>query len=405
MFAYKRPLANLGNILPNKNNTLAEKNGEQKLTKRLLDSPASNFQSKKKTIKQTNKNDENFDAFQNNKNDLTKSIEDKIKNIHLSSKPLKNVVARDNLKKDNQIKAIKSRATNQMSSQKKKIIPAKPYDWRDYYEPPLSMPADVIDHDRAQIHNIDSEPFYAYEIFNYFKTKELSTRCSKYMHKQKEITEMMRVVLVDWLVEVQQTFELNHETLYHAVKLIDHYLMKNSISRHRFQLLGITAVFVAAKLDERIYPIIDDFIYISDDAYDRDDIIKMEIELLKILDFDLNYPLSYSFLRRFARCSSQTIETLTLSRFILESSLMDYSFIDELDSKIAAASLLLALKMKNLSWNAALEFYSGYNESDLIDLMKRLNKLIKTKSKYETIRKKYSDKVFFEVANIRPLDI
>lgn len=76
----------------------------------------------------------------------------------------------------------------------------------------------------------------------------------------------------------------------------------------------------------------------------------MEIELLKILDFDLNYPLSYSFLRRFARCSSQTIETLTLSRFILESSLMDYSFIDELDSKIAAASLLLALKMKNLSW-------------------------------------------------------
>lgn len=76
----------------------------------------------------------------------------------------------------------------------------------------------------------------------------------------------------------------------------------------------------------------------------------MEIEILKVLQFNLNYPLSYSFLRRFARCSSQTLETLTLSRFILESSLMDYSFVDELDSKMAAASLLLAMRMKHLQW-------------------------------------------------------
>ena len=76
----------------------------------------------------------------------------------------------------------------------------------------------------------------------------------------------------------------------------------------------------------------------------------MEIEILKVLDFQLNYPLSYSFLRRYARCSSQSIETLTLSRYILESSLLSYSLIDELDSKMAAASLLLAMKMKKLSW-------------------------------------------------------
>lgn len=95
---------------------------------------------------------------------------------------------------------------------------------------------------------------------------------------------------------------------------------------------------------------IDDFIYISDDAYNREDVIQMEMEILKVLKFNLNYPLSYSFLRRFARCSSQSIETLTLARYILESSLLEYSMIDEYDSKMAAASLLLALKMKNLAW-------------------------------------------------------
>lgn len=76
----------------------------------------------------------------------------------------------------------------------------------------------------------------------------------------------------------------------------------------------------------------------------------MEIEMLKVLDFNLNFPLSYSFLRRYARCASLSIETLTLARYILETSLTEYSLIDELDSKIAAASLLLALKMKKMQW-------------------------------------------------------
>ena len=43
---------------------------------------------------------------------------------------------------------------------------------------------------------------------------------------QSDITECMRSILVDWLVEVQESFELNHETLYTAVKLMDLYLSK-----------------------------------------------------------------------------------------------------------------------------------------------------------------------------------
>mgnify|MGYP002714348019 FL=1 len=131
----------------------------------------------------------------------------------------------------------------------------------------------------------------------------------------------------------------------------------------------------------------------------------MEIEILQVLEFNLNYPLSYSFLRRYARCSSQTLETLTLSRYILESSLMDYSFVDELDSKMAAASLLLAMRMKHLQWNKTLDFYTGYNEEDLIELAGRLNRLIKTKTKQETIRNKYSDRYDVCVFNSNLIDL
>jgi hypothetical protein len=40
------------------------------------------------------------------------------------------------------------------------------------------------------------------------------------------------------------------------------------------------------------------------------------------------------------------METLTLARYILEMSLMEYDIIEERDSLVAAAALLLAIKMK-----------------------------------------------------------
>lgn len=54
---------------------------------------------------------------------------------------------------------------------------------------------------------------------------------------------------MDWLVEIQENFELNHETLYLAVKLVDLYLMKVQITRDTLQLLGATAMFISSKFD------------------------------------------------------------------------------------------------------------------------------------------------------------
>lgn len=49
---------------------------------------------------------------------------------------------------------------------------------------------------------------------------------------------------------LQESFELNHETLYLAVKLVDLYLSRvPSVRRDKLQLIGATAMFVAAKFD------------------------------------------------------------------------------------------------------------------------------------------------------------
>ena len=50
-------------------------------------------------------------------------------------------------------------------------------------------------------------------------------------------------------------------------------------------------------------PLVDDFLYLCDDAYTRDDLLRMERDILKVLDYDVNMPIAYRFLRRLARVS------------------------------------------------------------------------------------------------------
>lgn len=77
---------------------------------------------------------------------------------------------------------------------------------------------------------------------DHFKIKE-------YMEKQPSLSTHMRAILVDWMVEIQENFELNHETLYLGVKLVDTYLSKVRVSKNNLQLVGATAMLIAAKYD------------------------------------------------------------------------------------------------------------------------------------------------------------
>jgi len=71
------------------------------------------------------------------------------------------------------------------------------------------------------------------------------------MSRQIDVSQNMRAVLVDWLVEVQQSFELVHETLYLAVKLTDLYLDKQTttVAKNLLQLIGSTALNIACKFE------------------------------------------------------------------------------------------------------------------------------------------------------------
>ncbi|XP_043830336.1 G2/mitotic-specific cyclin-B3 [Dromiciops gliroides] len=262
------------------------------------------------------------------------------------------------------------------------------------------------------IEKVEEDPYanteYAKEIFKYMRKREEVFPVSNYMVKQHDITKDMRAILVDWMVEVQENFELTHETLYLAVKLVDHYLMQVVCLRDKLQLIGSTAILIASKFEERCPPCIDDFLYICDDAYQREELLSMEVSILHTLNFDINIPIAYRFLRRFAKCAHVNMETLTLARFICELTLQEYDYVQERASKLAASCFFLALKMKNIGkWTPTLEHYSGYRSTDLFSLVKRLNFLLtyQRHDKLKAVRTKYSHKIFFEVAKTPTLDM
>lgn len=65
------------------------------------------------------------------------------------------------------------------------------------------------------------------------------------------------------------------------------------------------------------------------------------------------------------QCAKVAMPELTLARFILEFSLMNYDTITLSDSKLAAATLFMALRMTGQpGWNKTLEYYSGKYQSN-----------------------------------------
>lgn len=59
----------------------------------------------------------------------------------------------------------------------------------------------------------------------------------------------MRAILLDWLIEVCEVYKLHRETYYLAVDYLDRFLeVTSNISKTCLQLIGITCLFVAAKV-------------------------------------------------------------------------------------------------------------------------------------------------------------
>lgn len=236
--------------------------------------------------------------------------------------------------------------------------------------------------------------------FVFCKEREKVFLVEKYLERQRELSAELRAQMVNWIVKVQGKFYLFPEALYLAVKIMDRYLSVEHCPRATLPLLGAAAISIAAKYDDDTAPSLADFRSICEEAYNPKEVVAMEIKVLQTLKGEVGAPLSYHYLNWYARGGQVRLKTLTLARYILEISLLDYSLVDQRESKVAAAALLQALCMKGLSWDATLEQRSGYEEEELRELQQRINSFLmkQRESSLMATREKYSDESLYGVA-------
>ena len=193
---------------------------------------------------------------------------------------------------------------------------------------------------------------YGDEIFDYMRQLEIKMLPNAhYMDNQHEIQWSSRSVLIDWLVQVHLRFNLLPETLFLTVNYMDRFLSCKVVALAKFQLVGATAIFIAAKYEEINCPSVQEIVYMVDNGYSMDEVFKAERFMLTMLQFELGWPGPLSFLRRISKADDYDLETRTLAKYFLEVTLMDERFIGSPPSFTAAASHCLArIMLRKGTW-------------------------------------------------------
>ncbi|XP_075674452.1 cyclin-A3-4-like [Castanea sativa] len=260
----------------------------------------------------------------------------------------------------------------------------------------------------------DLDHFNSNSIHSHLRAQEMEVHrrpFPDYMETvQNEVSTFMREILVNWLVEVAEEYKLVSDTIYLTISYIDRFLSSNVVSKSKIQLLGVSCMLNASQYEEISPPNVEDFCYITDNSYTKEEVMDMEREVQKILNFEMGIPTIKNFLRIYTRaaqenCNSSNLQFELLGCYLAELSLLDYRCVRFLPSVVAASAIFLTrftIQPEMHPWSLALQCYTGYRPFDLMECVLTLHDLqINRKgSSLQAVREKYMQHKYKCVASL-----
>jgi len=211
------------------------------------------------------------------------------------------------------------------------------------------------------------------------------------------------------LIEVHLKYKLQPETLNLTINLIDRYLSKVPVPRKKLQLVGVVAMFIASKFEEIHPPELSDWVYITDKAYTKQDVLLMECAILSTLSFQIVVPTVAHFFPSFQRANNCNSVHSKLALYILDLGLLDIRMLQYTPSHTVAAALLLSNELLGHSprWPQSMVQATRCTEDVLrpcVELLRQLfeaDRAIAPDAQLQAVHKKYAMKDQHSVSTMK----
>ena len=191
-----------------------------------------------------------------------------------------------------------------------------------------------------------------------------------------------RIIYINWIISITYELELLEETLFLAINLTDRYyeyLYKNNIKEFNPKTITLTSLLIASKYEEIYPPDIQYFLSLTSFPCSKNDIIRLEDELLTAVNFNVLICSPGLFLTKFFEVmkneevsNNKNIdeEVFYGAQFFLELCTFEKMFCEFKPSMQASLCLFLARKFlgyknNNRPWEPYLTFNTGYSEGEL----------------------------------------
>lgn len=243
------------------------------------------------------------------------------------------------------------------------------------------------------------------------------------MDHQTEINWEQRGILVDWLIQVHSRFNMLPESLFLTINLLDRFLSLRPISLPKIQLVGLTAFFIATKFEETCAPSVSEIVFLSDNQYTTAEVLKAEMYILRILNWDLRNPGPLNWLRRGSKADDCDSSARTAAKYLLEVACLERRLIAVVPSLIAAAALYIArlvvgrwdwvrslftplrrlfVHASSVSQNPTLEHYTTFTEKEILPIAGiMLEYVIMNPVQHEQLYMKYASKKYMKVSSLQ----
>jgi len=236
-----------------------------------------------------------------------------------------------------------------------------------------------------------------------------------YMKFQTDLVKRMRKILVHWLIEMHYKFRLEQSTLFLGVSLLDRYLCTKQVGRDSLQLCGSTCVWIACKYFMILPPTLDDFVFIANDAFTVDRMIRMEMDIMAALSFQLTVPTTLQYgerfsiiMRHFLKRERECKIVRDLIFYVLEQCLISYTLSRKAPSLVGAAALLYSLlatkatSMEKLKADG-IEAELGHSLETIKPVMVEIHQMMlaASSSKSKAIYKKWSTSAMSKISKLK----